>query len=172
MTSAPGKSVQSSLGGEAAKSPAASSLGSEATAAAQASPDSVSAPAGTTPGGTTAPVPALALYTRRRVAPLLVLGFASGLPLALTGGTLQAWATVEQVALQDIGFLTLVGSAYTLKFIWAPLIDRFAPPWLGRRRGWMLLAQLLLALGIAAMGTLSPGSSLLPLALIAAVLVF
>ncbi len=172
MTSAPGKSVQSSLGGEAAKSPAASSLGSEATAAAQASPDSVSAPAGTTPGGTTAPVPALALYTRRRVAPLLVLGFASGLPLALTGGTLQAWATVEQVALQDIGFLTLVGSAYTLKFIWAPLIDRFAPPWLGRRRGWMLLAQLLLALGIAAMGTLSPGSSLLPLALIAVVVAF
>ena len=103
---------------------------------------------------------AFALYTRRRVAPLLVLGFASGLPLALTGGTLQAWATVEQVRLQDIGFLTLVGSAYTLKFIWSPLIDRFAPPWLGRRRGWMLLAQMLLALGIAAMGTLSPGSSL------------
>ena len=115
---------------------------------------------------------ALALYTRRRVAPLLVLGFASGLPLALTGGTLQAWATVEQVRLQDIGFLTLVGSAYTLKFIWSPLIDRFAPPWLGRRRGWMLLAQLLLALGIAAMGTLSPGSSLLPLALIAVVVAF
>jgi len=81
------------------------------------------------------------LYTSRRVAPLLALGFSSGLPLALTGGTLQAWATVEQVSLQQIGFLTLVGTAYTLKFLWAPLVDRYAPPWLGRRRGWMVLMQ-------------------------------
>ena len=57
------------------------------------------------------------LYTSRRVAPLLGLGFASGLPLALTGGTLQAWATVEQISLQQIGFLTLVGTAYTLQFV-------------------------------------------------------
>ena len=141
--------------------------GGHALPATQVSPELVAATA-----GQAAPIPALALYTRRRVAPLLVLGFASGLPLALAGGTLQAWATVEQVALQDIGFLTLVGSAYTLKFLWAPLVDRFAPPWLGRRRGWMLLAQLLLALGIAARGTLSPGSSLLPLALVAVVVAF
>jgi PAT family beta-lactamase induction signal transducer AmpG len=101
------------------------------------------------------------------VAPLLVLGFASGLPLALTGGTLQAWATVAGVSLQDIGFLTLVGTAYTLKFLWAPLVDRYVPPLLGRRRGWMLLTQVLLGLGIAAMGLLSPDRALLPLALLA-----
>jgi len=101
------------------------------------------------------------------VAPLLALGFASGLPLALTSGTLQAWATVENVSLQQIGFLTLVGSAYTLKFLWAPLVDRYVPPLLGRRRGWMLLTQLLLGLCIMAMGLLSPSSALLPLALLA-----
>lgn len=117
-------------------------------------------------------VRASALYTSRRVAPLLALGFASGLPLALTGGTLQAWATVEQVSLQDIGFLTLVGTAYTLKFLWAPLVDRYAPPLLGRRRGWMLVMQVLLALGMMAMGLLSPGQSLLPLALIAVAVAF
>ena len=120
----------------------------------------------------TAPIPATQLYTRRRVAPLLVLGFASGLPLALTGGTLQAWATVEQVSLQEIGFLTLVGTAYTLKFLWAPMIDRYAPPLLGRRRGWMLLTQILLALGIMVMGTMSPGKSLLPIAMLAVMLAF
>jgi PAT family beta-lactamase induction signal transducer AmpG len=92
--------------------------------------------------------------------------------LALTGGTLQAWATIEQVSLQEIGFLTLVGTAYTLKFLWAPLVDRYAPPWLGRRRGWMVLMQVLLALGMLAMGCLSPGQSLLPLALLAVIVAF
>jgi PAT family beta-lactamase induction signal transducer AmpG len=101
-----------------------------------------------------------------------VLGFASGLPLALTTGTLQAWATVDNVSLQNIGFLTLVGSAYTLKFLWAPLVDRYAPPLLGRRRGWILLTQLLLALTIAAMGMFSPGGSLGLLALLAVVVAF
>ena len=91
------------------------------------------------------------VYGGRRVAPLLILGFASGLPLALTSGTLQAWATVSQVSLQSIGFLTLAGTAYTLKFLWAPLVDRYAPPWLGRRRGWVFLTQWLLAASIAAM---------------------
>jgi len=112
------------------------------------------------------------VYTSPRVAPLLVLGFASGLPLALTGGTLQAWATVEGVPLQEIGFLTLVGAAYTIKFLWAPFIDRFAPPVLGRRRGWMLVTQQLLALSILAMGTLSPSSTLMPLAFLAVLVVF
>ncbi len=108
-----------------------------------------------------------AIYGRHRVLPLLVLGFASGLPLALTSGTLQAWATVEQVSLQNIGFLTLVGTAYTLKFLWAPLIDRWAPPWLGRRRSWVFLTQWLLAASIAAMGLFSPSAELHVLALLA-----
>jgi len=126
----------------------------------------------TQPDTQPAPVRAWDLYAGRRVAPLLALGFASGLPLALTGGTLQAWATVEDVSLQEIGFLTLVGSAYTLKFLWAPLVDRYVPPLLGRRRGWMLLTQLLLAAGIMAMGLLSPGGALLPLALLAVAVAF
>ncbi|WP_442538723.1 muropeptide transporter [Achromobacter seleniivolatilans] len=112
------------------------------------------------------------VYTSPRVAPLLVLGFASGLPLALTSGTLQAWATVEGVPLQEIGFLTLVGTAYTLKFLWAPFVDRYVPPLLGRRRGWMLVTQVLLALAIMVMGTLSPSSSLQALALVAVVVAF
>lgn len=94
------------------------------------------------------------------------------MPLALTGGTLQAWATVAGVPLQQIGFLTLVGSAYTLKFLWAPLVDRYAPPLLGRRRGWMLVTQVLLALGIMAMGALSPSSALRALALLAMLVAF
>ena len=107
------------------------------------------------------------VYTSPRVAPLLVLGFASGLPLALTGGTLQAWATVEGVPLQEIGFLTLVGTAYTIKFLWAPLIDRYVPPLLGRRRGWMLVTQVLLGLAIMLMGLMSPSTALMPLAMLA-----
>lgn len=103
---------------------------------------------------------------------LLVLGFASGLPLALTGGTLQAWATLDGVSLQSIGFLTLIGSAYTLKFLWAPIVDRYAFPFLGRRRSWILLTQLALAASIAAMGLYSPGSHLLPLALLAVLVAF
>ncbi|KRC84807.1 AmpG family muropeptide MFS transporter [Achromobacter sp. Root83] len=112
------------------------------------------------------------VYTSPRVAPLLVLGFASGLPLALTSGTLQAWATVEGVPLQEIGFLTLVGTAYTIKFLWAPLVDRYVPPLLGRRRGWMLVTQLLLALAIMGMGAMSPSAALMPLALLAVLVAF
>ncbi len=101
-----------------------------------------------------------------------MLGFASGLPLALTGGTLQAWATLDGVSLQNIGFLTLIGTAYTLKFLWAPLVDRYSFPFLGRRRSWILLTQLALAGTIAAMGFFSPGTSLLPLALLAVLVAF
>ena len=113
-----------------------------------------------------------AIFTERRVAFMLLLGFSSGLPLALTTGTLQAWATVEGLDIKTISFLTLVGSAYTLKFLWAPLMDRFVPPLLGRRRGWMLVTQLLLVAGIAFMGTQSPKNAILALALIAVVVAF
>ena len=88
---------------------------------------------------------------------MLPLGFASGLPLALTSGTLQAWLTVAGLDLKTIGIFTLVGLPYTLKFLWAPLMDRLVPPWLGRRRGWMLVTQMSVALGLAAMAMTGPG---------------
>ena len=91
------------------------------------------------------------VLTNRRIGVMLPLGFASGLPLALTGQTLQAWLSVEHVALGTIGLFTLVGLPYTLKFLWAPFMDRFVPRWLGRRRGWMILAQFGLLAGIASM---------------------
>ena len=88
----------------------------------------------------------------KRIALMLPLGFISGLPLALTSGTLQAWLTVAGVDLKTIGIFTLVGLPYSLKFLWAPVIDRIALPWLGRRRGWMLLTQMAVATGLALMG--------------------
>ncbi len=111
-------------------------------------------------------------YTSPRVFPLLLLGLASGLPLALTGGTLQAWATVEDVPLTEIGFLTLVGAAYTFKFLWAPFIDRYVPPFLGRRRGWMAISQILLGVTVCSMGLLNPSHSLFWLAALATVVAF
>ena len=93
----------------------------------------------------------------RRIAIMFPLGFASGLPLALTSGTLQAWLTVAGLDLKTIGIFTLVGLPYTLKFLWAPLMDRLVPPWLGRRRGWMLVTQMSVALGLAAMAMTGPG---------------
>ncbi len=101
-----------------------------------------------------------------------MLGFASGLPLALTGGTLQAWATMAGVSLQNIGFLTLVGTAYTLKFLWAPLVDRYAPPVLGRRRSWIFFTQIALAASIATMGLFSPENNLAVLAMLAVFVAF
>jgi MFS transporter, PAT family, beta-lactamase induction signal transducer AmpG len=118
--------------------------------------------------------PYLSVFTSRKSAALLLLGFASGLPLALTGGTLQAWATVEGLNIKEISFLTLVGSAYTLKFLWAPLMDRYAPgiAALGRRRSWVLLTQIGLIGSIAAMGFLSPKSALFALAMMAVIVAF
>ncbi|UVT16474.1 MAG: MFS transporter [Nitrospira sp.] len=92
----------------------------------------------------------------RRILVMLPLGFASGLPLALTSGTLQAWLTVEGVDLKTIGIFTLVGLPYTLKFLWAPVMDRVVPPWLGRRRGWMVLTQLCVAVGLGLMAATNP----------------
>lgn len=100
----------------------------------------------------------LEVYSSRRVLSLFGLGFSSGLPLLLTGSTLQAWMTTQNVDLRVIGIFALVGFPYTLKFLWAPLMDRFAIPWLGRRRGWILLTQILLTGVILALGTSSPAS--------------
>jgi MFS transporter, PAT family, beta-lactamase induction signal transducer AmpG len=104
--------------------------------------------------------PYIEIFRSRRLAVILALGFSSGLPIALTGGTLQAWMTVEGVDLSTIGAFTLVGLPYIWKFLWAPAMDRFVPPFLGRRRGWLVITQLALALGIAAMAFQSPRSDL------------
>jgi len=98
----------------------------------------------------------LSVFLRPRMALVLLLGFSSGLPLGLTGSTLQAWMTDENVDLSAIGFYSLVGLPYAFKFIWAPLLDRYVPPFLGRRRGWMLVWQLCLAAALVAMSFLSP----------------
>ncbi|MEY4705605.1 MAG: muropeptide transporter [Nitrospirota bacterium] len=101
--------------------------------------------------------PLIQTLANRRIGIMLPLGFASGLPLALTAGTLQAWLTVVGLDLKTIGIFTLVGLPYALKFLWAPLMDRVVPPWLGRRRGWMLVMQLGVAIGLATMAVIGPG---------------
>jgi PAT family beta-lactamase induction signal transducer AmpG len=97
-----------------------------------------------------------AVFRSRKILVLLLLGFSSGLPLALTGATLQAWLTVKGIDLTTIGLFALVGQPYTYKFLWAPLMDRYRIPFLGRRRGWLVVTQLALLGAIAWMGSLSP----------------
>jgi PAT family beta-lactamase induction signal transducer AmpG len=111
-------------------------------------------------------------FANRRLAIMLPLGFASGLPLALTGGTLQAWLAVDGVGIVTIGLFSLVGIPYTLKFLWSPIMDRFAPSWLGRRRGWILLTQIALVLGVGLMALLSPGQSPMLLGVVALAVAF
>ncbi len=106
------------------------------------------------------------------MAALLLLGFASGLPLFLTSKTLQAWMSVEGVDLGAIGLFSLVGLPYSLKFIWSPLIDRFVPPFLGRRRGWLVVMQGALILAIAAMALQQPRQALQLLAINALFIAF
>lgn len=95
------------------------------------------------------------------------LGFASGLPLMLTYSTLQSWYTVAGIDVVTIGFLGLVGLPYTFKFIWAPFLDRYIPPFLGRRRGWMFITQCLLIVGIIVMAFSDPVLTPLRMALLA-----
>ena len=102
-----------------------------------------------------------------RLAAVTVLGFASGLPLALTGQAMQAWLSADGIDIATIGFLSLVGLPYTFKFLWAPLMDRFEPPWLGRRRGWLVVTQLALAGALLCMAATPPASALGAFALLA-----
>ncbi len=108
----------------------------------------------------------------RRLAVVLVLGFASGLPLALTGQAMQAWLSMEGLDVATIGFLSLVGLPYTFKFLWAPLMDRFDLPWLGRRRGWLVLTQLALAGTLLLLAGTSPSSATRAFALLAVAVAF
>ena len=86
----------------------------------------------------------------------LLMGFSCGLPLLLTITVLQAWMKEEGVDLTVIGLMALVGLPYTIKFLWAPVLDRFTLPFLGRRRGWLLIAQIALAFSIAGLGLTDP----------------
>ena len=108
----------------------------------------------------------------KRMAAILLLGFSSGLPLNLTGSTLQAWLASAGMDIKTIGIFGLVGLPYTFKFLWAPFLDRYLPPLLGRRRGWILIYQALLALFIGALGFNSPTKTPYVVALIALSIAF
>lgn len=115
-------------------------------------------------------------YRDPRMLAILVMGFASGLPLALTGATLAVWMRQDGVSLTAIGLFALVGLAYNLKFLWAPVIDRAALPWLGarfgRRRAWTLVLQAALLLAILALGATDPARAPLATALAAVAVAF
>ncbi|MGA7936000.1 MAG: AmpG family muropeptide MFS transporter [Kovacikia sp.] len=105
----------------------------------------------------------LRVFQSRKMVAILLLGFSSGLPYALTDDAFRAWMTKAQLNLSTIGWFSLVSLPYSLKFLWSPLLDRFVPPFLGRRRGWMAVAQIALvaavlaiALQMAVIATLDP----------------
>lgn len=116
------------------------------------------------------------VYRDRRVLAILLLGFASGLPLALTFGTLTFWLAEAGIEKGAIGLFALAGTAYGWKFVWAPLVDRLPLPGftalLGRRRGWLLFFQLALILSILALGASDPGNSIALTAVLAVVVAF
>ncbi len=110
--------------------------------------------------------------SRRRLTVVTLLGFSSGLPLALTDSTLQAWLTVSGVDITTIGLFSLLMVPYVFKFLWAPLLDRFCPPWLGRRRGWMAASQFLLIGLMFALAGQDPDSHVMLVAWLALGLAF
>lgn len=99
-------------------------------------------------------------------------GFTSGLPLYVLIQLVPGWLRVEGVGLAEIGFFALIGVPYTWKFIWSPVMDRFTLPFLGHRRGWMLVTQLALFLSIGSMGFLNPALSIWTVAYLAAAIAF
>lgn len=103
---------------------------------------------------------AITVYLRPRVLIVVLLGFSAGLPLALSGETLRVWMADRGVDVGTIGLLTLAGLPYTIKFLWAPIVDALNVPWLsprlGRRRGWLVASQLLLMATIVFLGTRDP----------------
>jgi PAT family beta-lactamase induction signal transducer AmpG len=114
----------------------------------------------------------LQVFASRRMFVTLLLGFSAGIPLALTGSTLQAWLTESRVDIKTIGLFSLVGIPYTWKFIWSPLMDRYFPKFLGRRRGWMLISQTALMIFIAWMGLSDPVGDPQMLAILAVIVAF
>jgi PAT family beta-lactamase induction signal transducer AmpG len=117
----------------------------------------------------------IAAYFRPKAVAMLLLGFSSGLPFLLTGNTLGYWLREEGTSLTAIGFLSWVGLAYSLKPLWAPIIDRTDAPLfgaLGRRRGWMFFAQLVVCAGLFAMSAIGPDGGLAALGACALVVAF
>ncbi|BAZ80556.1 MAG: AmpG family muropeptide MFS transporter [Sphaerospermopsis kisseleviana] len=114
----------------------------------------------------------LKVFGSRKMAALLLLGFSSGLPLFLTSKTLQAWMTIEKVDLTAIGLFSLVGLPYSLKFLWSPLLDWIKLPFLGRRRGWLIILQIGLLIAIACMALQQPKQALQLLAINAVAIAF
>ena len=112
---------------------------------------------------------ALSIYRQPRVLAMLFLGFSAGLPFFLVYSTLSAWLRQVGIQRSTIGMLAWVGILFSLKFLWAPIIDRVPPPLLqrqlGRRRGWMLLAQLGIAVGLFNLSLCEPAAGVRPLAL-------
>jgi PAT family beta-lactamase induction signal transducer AmpG len=105
----------------------------------------------------------LDMYLQPRVLIVMLLGFSSGLPLALSGSTLRFWLRESHIDLETIGLFALVGTPYTIKFLWAPLVDALNVPvlskMLGRRRGWLILSQALLIVSIVILGFCNPAST-------------
>ena len=116
------------------------------------------------------------VYTRPRVVGMVFLGFSAGLPYLLVFSTLSAWLRDAGVARTMIGFFSWVGITYSIKFFWAPVIDRLVLPYplrgLGQRRSWMLLAQLVIALGLMGMALSDPQEQLQSIAIFALVVAF
>jgi PAT family beta-lactamase induction signal transducer AmpG len=111
-------------------------------------------------------------YFSREMLICISLGFASGLPLFILYNLLSAWLKSEGVDLKAIGLFALVGFPYTWKFVWSPLMDRYPIPSLGRRRGWMLITQVILMALVAAMGLFSPRTDLTIIVLLSGTLAF
>jgi PAT family beta-lactamase induction signal transducer AmpG len=113
----------------------------------------------------------IALLSRRMLVSF-IMGFAGGLPLLLTGSLLQAWMVKGHIDLGTIGLFALVGLPYTLKFLWAPIMDRYVPSLLGRRRGWLVIWQIALTGSIALLAFSNPAHLLYVTALAALLLSF
>ena len=128
------------------------------------------------PAGENSWLASVRVYRHPRVLAMLFLGFSAGLPFLLVAGTLTAWLAIAEVGMAEIGMFAWVGILYSLKFLWAPLVDRMPLPvltaWLGRRRSWMLLAQIGVGVSLAAIAYMDPSTDLAGIALFALLAAF
>ena len=119
---------------------------------------------------------ALTVYRQPPVVAMLFLGFSAGLPFLLVFSTLTAWLRDVEVEVAAIGFFSWIGMLYSIKLFWAPVVDRLPLPlmtrWLGQRRGWMLLAQAVIATGLVGLASVDPRNSLTVVALLALLVAF